>query len=125
MTQPTLDEETEANPSRLSRETAERKGVEELVADAAHGHITLERMKSLGAEFAREHQGLEAELSGAKERLHAQQSEAERRKHLEALRDRLVQDWEGIAFETLQSGLRDVIDRIEVDGEELRVYLRV
>ncbi len=102
-----------------------RRSVEELVADAAHGHITLERMKSLGAEFAREHQGLEAELSGAKERLHAQQSEAERRKHLEALRDRLVQDWEGIAFETLQSGLRDVIDRIEVDGEELRVYLRV
>lgn len=102
-----------------------RRQVEELVADAAHGHITLERMKSLGSELATEHQALEAELLAAKSRLDAQQSEAERRKHLEALRDRLLRDWESLAFEDLQSGLRDVIDRIEVDGEELRVFHRL
>jgi hypothetical protein len=102
-----------------------RRQVEELVADAAHGHITVERMKSLGGDLAKEHQELEAELSAAKDRLAAQQSEAERRKHLEALRDRLVREWDGLGFETLQAGLRDVVDRIEVDGEELRVYLRV
>lgn len=102
-----------------------RRQVEELVADAARGHITIERMKSLGGDFAREHQELEAELSASKERLNAQQSEAERRRHLEALRDRVVREWEELPFETLQSSLRDLVDRIEVDGEELRVYLRV
>lgn len=102
-----------------------RRQVEELVADAAHGHITIERMKSLGGELAKEHQELEAELRAARDRLQAQQSEAERRTHLEALRDRLGREWDELPFETLQSSLRDVIDRIEVDGEELRVYLRV
>jgi DNA invertase Pin-like site-specific DNA recombinase len=102
-----------------------RRSVEELVADAAHGHITVERMKSLGGELARDHQGLEAELTAAKERLHAQESEAERRKHLEALRDKILREWEQLPFETLQASLRDVIDRVEIDGEGLRLFLRL
>lgn len=101
-----------------------RRSVEELVADAAHGHITIERMKSLGAGMATDHLELESELTAAKVRLHAQQSEAERRKHLEALRDRVVREWEQLSFDSLQTALRDIIDRIEVDDEDLRVYLR-
>jgi len=101
-----------------------RRQVEELVADAAHGHITIERMKSLGGELAREHQGLAAELAAATDRLHAQQTEAERRRHLEELRERVLREWEQLAFEDLQAALREVVDRIEVDGEELRVFLR-
>ena len=107
-----------------SRMKRNRRQVEELVADAAHGHITLERMKSLGAGLAREHQDLEAELSGARDRLHAQQSEAERRRHLEELRDRVLREWEQLSFEDLQAALREVVDRIEVEGEDLRVFLR-
>ncbi len=102
-----------------------RRQVEELVADAAHGHITLERMKSLGGALAQEHQELEAELGSAKGRLQAQQSEAERHEHLEALRGKLRREWEQLPFESLQSALRDIIDRIEVDGEDLRVFLRI
>ena len=102
-----------------------RRQVEELVADAAHGHITLERMKSLGGELAKEHQELEGELSSAKGRLEAQAGEAERAAHLEALRNRLLRDWEQFSFDDLQAALRDVIDRIEVDGEELRVFMRL
>ncbi len=102
-----------------------RRQVEELVADAAHGHITVERMKSLGGELAREHLDLEAELAAARERLKAQQSEAERQKHLESLREKLVRDWAELPFESLQSALRDIVDRIEVDGEDVRVFLRV
>ncbi len=108
-----------------SRMKRNRRQVEELVADAAHGHITLERMRSLGSELAVEHQQLEAELAAAKDRLQAQQDEAERRRHLETLRERLLREWEQIPFENLQAGLRDVIDRIEVDGEDVRVFLRV
>ena len=102
-----------------------RRQVEELVADAAHGHITVERMKSLGGELAREHLELEAELAAARERLRAQESEAERQKHLESLREKLLRDWTGLPFDALQSALRDIIDRIEVDGEDVRVFLRI
>ncbi|MEO8538199.1 MAG: recombinase family protein, partial [bacterium] len=91
-----------------------RRQVEELVADAAHGHITVERMKLLGGDLAREHLDLESELTAAKDRLHAQHSEAERHKHLEALREKLIRDWEQLPFETLQSALRDILDRVEV-----------
>jgi DNA invertase Pin-like site-specific DNA recombinase len=107
-----------------SRMKRNRRQVEELVADAAHGHITLERMKSLGGELAREHQELEAELASARERLHAQQTEAERRRHLEELRLRVLREWEQLPLADLQAALREVIDRIEVDGEDLRVFLR-
>lgn len=102
-----------------------RRQVEELVADAAHGHITVERVKSLGGELAKEQGGLESELEAAQQRLQAQQSEAERRRHLFELRDRLVRDWEAIPFEELQSGLREVVDRIEVDGTDLKLFLRL
>ncbi len=108
--------------SRIKRN---RRQVEELVADAAHGHITVERMKSLGGELAKEHLELEAELAASRERLKAQQSEAERQKHLESLREKLLRDWERLPFESLQSALRDIVDRIEVDGEDVRVFLRV
>jgi DNA invertase Pin-like site-specific DNA recombinase len=101
-----------------------RRQVEELVADAAHGHITVERMKSLGSELAREQEDLDAELTNARSRLAAHQTEEERRRHIEEARDRLVKDWEGLSFTDLQSALRQVVDRLEVDGPEARLYLR-
>jgi site-specific DNA recombinase len=102
-----------------------RRQVEELVADAAHGHITIERMKALGAELADEHRQLTAELTAARERIHAHESEAERRRHLEQQRERLLREWDALPFDDLQAALRDVVDRIEVDGDDLRVYRRV
>lgn len=101
-----------------------RRQVEELVADAAHGHITVERMKSIGGEHAREQHDLEGELSAARARLAAQQSEAERQRHLADLRDRLARDWDSLDFEGLQASVREVVDRVEVDAEDCRVFLR-
>ncbi|MGH2634397.1 MAG: recombinase zinc beta ribbon domain-containing protein, partial [Tepidiformaceae bacterium] len=101
-----------------------RRQVEELVADAAHGHITVERMRSLGAGMAREQQANEVELAAVRERLQAHQSEADHRQHLNALREKVVRDWEALGFEELQVILRELIDRIEVDGPELRLFLR-
>jgi site-specific DNA recombinase len=102
-----------------------RRQVEELVADAAHGHITIERMKALGAELADEHRQLTAELAAARERIQSHESEAERRRHLEQQRERLLREWDALPFDDLQAALRDVVDRIEVDGDDLRVYRRV
>ncbi|GAB4333048.1 MAG: hypothetical protein Kow0010_19260 [Dehalococcoidia bacterium] len=101
-----------------------RRQVEELVADAAHGHITIERMKALGAELALEQQQLEDERREARERLQAQRTEEERAHHLEETRRRLVDEWDDLPFDQLQETLREVIDRIEVDGEDIRLSLR-
>jgi DNA invertase Pin-like site-specific DNA recombinase len=101
-----------------------RHQVEELVADAAHGHITIERMKSIGGEHAREQQEQEQELAAARVRLASHQSEGERKRHLSDLRDRLVREWDSVPFDALQAAIREVVDRVEVDGTECRVFLR-
>ena len=102
-----------------------RRQVEELVADTAHGHISVERMRSLGGEFAREQEGLVLELKLARDRLVAQQSEADRRRHLRDLQKRVVREWDGLEFNELQPALRELVDRLEVDGHELKVFLRL
>ena len=101
-----------------------KRQVEELVADAAEGLISIERMKSLGKELVQEQQELEAELAATKARLSAHESEAERHRHLRALRQRLVTEWDQLNFEDRQAFLREVVDRIEVDGPDVRLYLR-
>ncbi|MCZ2110254.1 MAG: recombinase family protein [Dehalococcoidia bacterium] len=102
-----------------------RRQLEEVIADTAHGHLNIERMRQIGSELAREHRGLETELAVARERLAAQQSEGERRRHLETLRERLLREWPDLEFNELQSSLREVIDRIEVDGADVRLFLRI
>ena len=101
-----------------------RRQLEGLVADTAHGHISVERMKLLGAEMADTHQLLEDELAAARARVAAQESEAERRRHAAQTRERLVTGGETLPFEEHQAGLREVVDRIEVDGPVCRLFLR-
>lgn len=101
-----------------------RRQLEELVGDAARGHISVERMKALGADVVEEHQQLEQELVDARARVSAQQTEAERRRHLDEMRERLIEQWETFDFAGLQAALREVVDRVEVDGAECRVLLR-
>jgi hypothetical protein len=108
----------------LARMKRVQRQVEELVADAAHGHITIERLRTLGAEHAREQVELEAELSATVERIEAQEGEGERQRHLEALRTEVVEGWASTPFEQLRNQLREVVDRVEVDGEEMRLFLR-
>jgi hypothetical protein len=81
-------------------------------------------MKSIGGEHAREQQEQEQELAAARVRLASHQSEAERKRHLSDLRDRLVREWDSVPFDALQAAIREVVDRVEVDGTECRVFLR-
>jgi site-specific DNA recombinase len=101
-----------------------RRQVEEVVADAAHGHISLERMRAIGSEHAREQQQLQAQLSEARDRLAAQRSVVEQREHMEELRLRVVREWDRLGFDELQAALRELLDRIEADGPAIRVFLR-
>jgi DNA invertase Pin-like site-specific DNA recombinase len=102
-----------------------RRQVEELVADAAHGHITLERMRQLGSGLAQDQLEAEGELSAARARLQAQQSESEQRRYLAELRERVAGTWESFEFSELQNALRELLDRVEVDGPEVRVFTRL
>jgi len=107
-----------------SRMKRNRRQLEEVVADAAHGHITIERVRTLGASLVDENHALQAELDAAKARLAAQNTAAEREQHLTTLRDRLTAEWADLPFDELQAGLREIIDRIDVDGPGLRITLR-
>ena len=102
-----------------------RRQLEELVADAAHGHISVERMRALGGEIAREQEGLEGELTAARDHLHAQRSEVDRRRHLLEIQKRVVREWEGLEFDALQRSLRELVDRLEVDADECKLFLRL
>lgn len=112
-------ERLEKRRRRLQRQ------LEELVADAAHGHITIERMRALGTEVVVDMQAVDDELRKVRDRLAAQRDEAERRRRIEELRQRLATQWDRTPFEELQSGLRELIDRVEVDGDQVRVFLRL
>ena len=101
-----------------------RREIEELVADTAHGHISLERMRALGFGLAGERQAVLGDLAAAKARVAAHESEAERRKHLEDSRQRLATHWEHLEFEALQAAVREVVDRVEVDRTDARLFLR-
>jgi site-specific DNA recombinase len=108
--------------ARLKRN---RREVEELVADTAHGHLSVERMKSLGSRLAGEHQALQEELESARDRVAMAETEAERRRRLQEERERVLGEWESIPFGELQTALRELIDRVEVDGPECRLFLRI
>ncbi|MCC7364153.1 MAG: recombinase family protein [Dehalococcoidia bacterium] len=101
-----------------------RRQLEEIVADTAHGHLSLERMRALGSELAKEQQDQAGELAAAKARLAAHQSESERHRHLDDLRARLTTSWDEMPFAELQRALREVVDRVDVDGDESRLFLR-
>ena len=102
-----------------------RRQLEELVADAAHGHISVERMRALGGEIARGQEALEGELTAARDHLHAQRSEVDRRRHLLEIQKRVVREWEGLEFDALQRSLRELVDRLEVDADECKLFLRL
>ncbi|MCY3882787.1 MAG: recombinase family protein [Chloroflexi bacterium] len=101
-----------------------RRQVESLVGEAASGGLPIERMKALGTTFVREQRELEREAHEARARLAAERSEAEREEQAEATTKRLLARWEGFSLEERQSLLREVVDRIEVDGEEARLLRR-
>ena len=98
-----------------------RRQVETLLSEAAQGSLSIERMKSLGAAFAQEQRGLDGEAQAARAKLDARRSEAEREEHAEAARERLLARWDELELGERQALLREVIDRVEVDGDDARL----
>ncbi len=101
-----------------------RRQVESLVAEAAGGQLPVERMKAIGAGFAKEQRDLEQEAQDARARLAAERSEAEREEQAAATCKRLLASWDHLTLEKRQALLREIVDRIEVDGDEARLLRR-
>jgi DNA invertase Pin-like site-specific DNA recombinase len=101
-----------------------RRQVESLVGEAASGQLPIERMKALGTTFVREQRELQRDAQEARGRLAAERSEAEREEQAEATTKRLLTHWDRLSLDERQSLLREVVDRIEVDGEEARLLRR-
>jgi len=115
----------EAQIERLEgRRKRIQRQLEETVADAAHGHLSLERMRRLGSGLAEEYRRLEAEIAALRDRLRYQEREAARRRRLSELRELVAREWETMSFEERQEALRELIDRVEVDGADIRVFFR-
>ena len=51
-------------------------------------------------------------------------SAAERQRHLESQRERLVAEWDDLGFEELQRTIREVVDRVDVDGPAMQLFMR-
>ena len=118
-------EEIASEIERIKRRLRQnRRQVESLMGEAAQGKISIERMKSLGAAFAKDQRELDDEAQAARARLAAEVSEAEREEQAEATRKRLLTRWDDLALDERQALLREVVDRIEVDGDEARLLRR-
>ncbi len=102
-----------------------RRRVETLVGEAAQGALSIERMKALGAAFAQKQRELDGEAQSTRAKLDAQHSEAEREKHAEAARKRLRAHWDELELGERQALLREIVDRIEVDGDDARLLRRI
>ena len=106
------------------RQRQNRRQVEGLVGEAASGQIPIERMKAIGAGIVKEQRELEREAQEARSRLAAERSEAEREEQAEATCQRLLTRWDKLALDERQTLLREIVDRVEVDGDEARLMRR-
>jgi DNA invertase Pin-like site-specific DNA recombinase len=119
-------EDTEAEIRRNEgRQRRIRRRIEELVADAASGTITVERFRDAGAELASTERSISASIDAARDRLKTHHSEEERRESLRQTRKRLATAWNTLDIDQRRDMLRSVIDDVVVDDEDVRVYLRV
>jgi hypothetical protein len=72
----------------------------------------------------RDQSELQADYQKARERLDAQRSVVEQRQRIRELRIRVSREWDRLDFAELQVALRDLVDRIEVNGESVKVFQR-
>lgn len=91
---------------------------------AAKGRISADRMRKLGLASAADRLALEEALEEAEQRAAQQASAAERRRERERSLARLLDEWDALSFGDRQALLREVVDRVTVHDDGLRVLLR-
>ena len=91
---------------------------------AARAEISREALRSQGLALAEEKLRVEDELHDAEWRVEHYASAAERRRTRNAARDMLVSGWETIALPERQQLLRELVDRVVVEDDGVRVLFK-
>jgi site-specific DNA recombinase len=117
--------ESKAECHELERRLAQiDKRLERHLDTAVKGRLTKEKFQSIGMALAAERLEVEARLARAERRAEEQASVASRRRAQEQALARLSDRWESLDFNSRRSLLRDVVDRIVIADESIKVHLR-
>jgi site-specific DNA recombinase len=100
------------------------KQLEQYVDAAARGRLSREKMKVLNLDLAAERLELEERLIEAEHRAQERASLAAHHRAQEQSVGRLVDSWDSLDFSRRRSMLRDVVDRIVVKDDGVKVLLR-
>jgi site-specific DNA recombinase len=121
-----LLEEAEARCRRLrGRLRRLDKRLEEYMNEAVRGRLSGERMRSLSVDVAAEGLSLEESLAEAERFVKQQASAAERQQQKERALARLRDEWDQLAPLEQQSLLGELLERVVVWDDRLRVVLRL
>ncbi|UCH87511.1 MAG: recombinase family protein [Dehalococcoidia bacterium] len=101
------------------------KRLEEYMNEAARGRISGERMRSLSVDVAAEGLSLEESLAEAERFIKQQASAAERQQQKERALARLRDEWDQLAPLGQQSLLGELLERVVVWDDSIRVLLRL
>jgi site-specific DNA recombinase len=100
------------------------KRLERHMDAAARGRLSREKLQSLGVALAAERLDVEARLTATERRVEEQASVASRRRAQEEALLRLCDRWDSLDFPSRRSLLRDVVDRVIVADDGVKVQLR-
>ena len=101
------------------------KRLEEYMNEAARGRLSGERMRSLSVDVAAEGLSLEESLAEAERFVKQQASAAERQQQKERALARLRDEWDQLAPLEQQSLLGELLERVVVWDDSIRVVLRL
>jgi hypothetical protein len=100
------------------------KRLDQCIDAGARGRLSREKMRALSLDLAAQRLETEERLQQAERRAQEQASlAAHQRAQAQAL-DRLVATWDALDFNARRSSLREVVDRVVVRDDEIRVLLR-
>ncbi len=91
---------------------------------AAQGRVHRDKLRKDATALARERLTYEEELAEAEARLRRQSDLREREQRRARDLDEIVTRWDILREEQRRTLLRDVVDRIDVDDDAIRVHLR-
>jgi site-specific DNA recombinase len=100
------------------------KQFDQYIDTTARGRLSREKMRALSLELASERLEVEERLAEAEHRTKEQASLAARHRAQEQSLDRLIDSWDSLEFDRRRSMLREVMDRVIVKDDGVKVLLR-
>ncbi len=117
--------EAQEQCNQLRRRLAQiDKQLDQYIDAAARGRLSKEKMRALSLELASDRLEVEEQLAEAERRAQERASLAARHRAQEQTLARLIDSWDSLEFDRRRSMLREVIDRIIVKDDGVKVLLR-